>query len=95
MRHLNPDRDKLAREAIEFLRDEYTDTKDLKPSPAALAAATRLTEEIFLDVNALACFLDGIAQEARENERKRIFAMSAREIFAAFWNNKKLYRKTI
>lgn len=65
----------------------------MKPSPAALAAATRLTEEIYHDVYKLANFLDAIAEEARENERRRILSMTFMDIFREFWQRRKLQRK--
>ena len=76
------------------LRDEdYIETKDLRPSPAGLAAATRLTEDIFIDTYRCACFLDDIAEEARTNERKRIFNLGILELTKLFWESRKLYRK--
>jgi hypothetical protein len=63
------------------------------PSPAAVAAATRLTEKQFQNINLLAEFIDEITEEARMNERKRIFNMSARDVIKLFWEGRKLYRK--
>jgi hypothetical protein len=60
-------------------------------SPAALAFANRVTQEQFEDVYFFAHLVDQIAEEARTNERKRIFSMSFREIFAEFWKGRKLY----
>lgn len=71
----------------------FVETKDLKPSPAAVAAATRMTEEIFRDITRLAWYLDAIAEEARMNERKRIFSMGPRELTMLFWNSRKLHRR--
>jgi hypothetical protein len=62
-------------------------------SPAAMAAATRLTEEQFRDVYQLASFLDNIAEEARASERTKIFNMNAVDLIRLFWEGKKLYRK--
>ena len=63
------------------------------PSPAAVAWATRITEAEFFDVYQLALRIDEVAQEARRNERNRIFSMSAKELFAEFWSGRQLRRK--
>lgn len=60
-------------------------------SPAAMAWATRLTEDTFRDVYALAVEADKIAEEARTNERKRIFEMGFLELCREFWKGRKLY----
>lgn len=64
-----------------------------KPTPAAMAAATRITDEIYHDVTALAYFLDGIADEARINERRRIFNMSFTEIMSEAWKARAIRKK--
>ena len=63
------------------------------PSPAAVAWATRLKEETFRDIYALAVEADKIAEEARNNERRRIFNMGFLELAREFWKGKKLYEK--
>ena len=63
------------------------------PSPAAVAWATRLREETFRDIYALAVEADKIAEEARNNERRRIFNMGFLELAREFWKGKKLYEK--
>lgn len=64
-----------------------------KPTPATMAAATRITDEIYHDVTALAFFLDGIADEARTNERRRIFNMSFSEIMNEAWKARAIRKK--
>lgn len=71
----------------------YTPTEDLHPSPAALAAATRITEDMFKDVYRLALFLDDIAEEAREHERQRILSMSFADCFRLLWTRRQIRRK--
>jgi hypothetical protein len=63
----------------------------LSPSPAAVAFATRITEEQFRDVYVFAAMIDEIAEEARTNERKRIFKMGFMEMWREFWKGRKLY----
>lgn len=67
--------------------------EELSPSPAAVAAATRLTEQQFYDVYACAQFIDDIAKEARANERKRILGMGFWALCKEFWKGRKLYAK--
>lgn len=62
------------------------------PSPAAVAWATRITPEVFSDVYLLASEIDKVAEEARRNERARIFHMSFSEIVLEFWKGRKLER---
>lgn len=63
------------------------------PSPAAVAAATRITKEEFEDIGRLAAILDSIAEEARKNERERILAMGFWTLCAEFWKGRKLRAK--
>ena len=71
-------------------RERFTATKDLRPSPAAMAAATRITLEQFQDVEQFASILDDIAEEARRNERARIFKMGFIEMWREIWRTKKI-----
>lgn len=64
-----------------------------KPSPAAVASATRITEEEFKDVWRLACILDSIAEEARRNERERILNMGFWQVCRLFWKGRTLHAK--
>jgi hypothetical protein len=61
-----------------------------EPSPAALAWATRLTEIQFRDVYLLASMVDEVAEEARVNERRRIFNMGFFELCREFWRGEKI-----
>lgn len=70
-----------------LLREWYSTNN---PSPAAVAAATRITEEEFKDVYRLALILDSIAEEARKNERERILGMNFWEMCREFWKGRKL-----
>lgn len=63
------------------------------PSPAAVAAASRITEEEFRDVYRFARILDSIAQEARDNERARILKMGFWELCREFWKGKKIAKQ--
>jgi hypothetical protein len=64
---------------------------DPEPSPAGVAWATRLTEEQFRNVYTLAHLVDQVAEEARENERKRIFGMSFFDLCHEFWKGRKFH----
>lgn len=72
---------------------ECPEREELYPSPAAVAAATRITQKQYEDVYTFASILDGIAQEARDNERKRIFKMGFFQLCREFWRGRKLYGK--
>ena len=63
-----------------------------EPTPAALALATSLTQREFEDVYYLANLIDGVAAEARINERRRIFRMGFFELIKEMWKAQKLYR---
>lgn len=63
-------------------------------SPAALAFASRVTQEQFEDVYFFASMIDKVAEGARTNERARIFRMSFTELFREFWKGRKLYERT-
>ena len=62
------------------------------PSPAAVAWATRLSEEDFLNVYQLAAKIDEVAEEARMNERKRIFSMGFIELLTEVFRVKKIHK---
>jgi hypothetical protein len=68
------------------------DGEHISPSPAAVAWATRISQEDFFDVYKLAMKIDQVAHEARTNERRRIFAMSFTELMSEFWSGRKLRR---
>ena len=57
-----------------------------------MAFATRITEEQFRDITEFALLIDGVAQEARENERARIFRMGFTELVGEFWKGRRLQR---
>jgi hypothetical protein len=63
-----------------------------EPTPAALAVATKITEEEFRDVYGFALLLDAIAEQARETERERVLSMGFWELFREFWKGRKLHR---
>lgn len=63
------------------------------PSPAAVAAASRITEADFRDIDKLSRILDSIAEEARKNERERILSMGFWNLCAEFWKGRKLHAK--
>lgn len=65
----------------------------IRPSAAAMAFVARLTEEDWKDVYQLACKIDDVAEEARVNERRRIFSMGFMEIMREFWKGQKLHAK--
>jgi hypothetical protein len=52
-----------------------------------------LTFDDFKDVYFLATLVDDVAQEARDNERKRIFSMGFFELCREFWKGKQFYAK--
>ena len=61
-----------------------------EPTPAALAVATRITEEEFHDVYGFALLLDQVADQARETERERILGMGFWELTREFWRGRKV-----
>ena len=63
------------------------------PSPAAVAAASRITEEEFKDIDRLSRILDSIAEEARKNERERILGMGFWTLCLEFWKGRRLHAK--
>jgi hypothetical protein len=67
--------------------------RNIRPSAAALAFVSRLTEADWKDVYSLACKIDDVAEEARTNERNRILTMGFGGIMREFWKGKKLYVK--
>lgn len=71
---------------------EFTGDGKLSPSPAAMAFATRVTEEQFQDVTLFASMIDVVAEEARRNERARIFSMSLLDLLREFRLGKRLKR---
>jgi hypothetical protein len=67
--------------------------RKLRPTPAGLAFASRVTEKQFKDLYTFACLVDDVAEEARVNERKRIFTMSFTELCKEFWKGRTLHVK--
>ena len=62
-------------------------------SPAALAFATRITEDVYKDVYGFARLLDAVLDETRANERHRIFNMGFFELCREFWRDRKITRR--
>lgn len=76
-------------------KDDFGDKEAdhvLAPTPAAMAFATRVTQEQFEDVTLFASMIDGVAQEARVNERARIFKMGFLELMREFWKGRQIHR---
>ena len=69
----------------------------LKPSMAALAFVSGLTEKDFNDVYMHAAKVDRAfahaLEEARQEERDRIFRMGFVELLREYWRGRKIYRK--
>ena len=66
----------------------------LGPSKAALALSTSLTLDQLQDVYFMAIVFDTVAEEARQNERNKIFRMGFLELVKEFWKGKKLSPRT-
>jgi hypothetical protein len=73
--------------------------KGMSVSPAALAFATRLTIEDFLDVYKFASIIDTAFEKALsqavEEERQRIFRMGFLELWREFWKGRKLRKSEL
>lgn len=68
-----------------------------RPSAPAMAFANRVKQEEFEDVYVFACLIDtafsNALEEAREEERARIFRMGFLETLREFWSGRKLREK--
>jgi hypothetical protein len=76
-----------------YRREEAIPTKELRPSPPAVAWVTRLDDQTLHDVYLLAEKVDDLVAEIRLKERQRIYRMGFLELVKEFWKGKKLYDK--
>lgn len=67
----------------------------IRPSPAALALATKIDPATYADIYVFACMIDAAFENAleaaREEERERIFRMGFLELLREFWKGRKLH----